>query len=318
MVSENCFHRGMNSEIYLQHGASFGSDLNFNNNDQRPRMRARTKAREFFNNSGAAPFLKKYKDIYGKADRAKSKADPNDPKTITTWWQAAAMVDWYMNAPVRYACNKKVDMGNSNWIICQDEPYTIKPPCLVYSFGINWEFAFDDAMDKLGCEVHLFDPSMKEKDHKRGSNSMFHNMGIGSYNTDSFIPRQDIYVKDTQTWKIRTVKAIMKELGHENRVIDVLKMDVETYEWTIIDNMLETDVFKFIRQFDLEYHLFHDYPLFEEYVHIYQVFTRLRESGLREYYSKQHQHHIKTKQTIKLQADVCYINTLFDESILRT
>ncbi|CAG5131745.1 unnamed protein product [Candidula unifasciata] len=174
-----------------------------------------------------------------------------------------------MQAPVRYTCKTKQDVGN--WLICQDEPYIIRPPCLVYSFGINWEFGFDDAMTDLGCEVHLFDPSMKEKDHKRANNSTFHNMGIGSYNTDAFLPRHDIYVKDNQTWKVRTVKAIMKELGHENKVIDVLKMDVETYEWTIIDNMVETDVFKSIRQFDVEYHLFPDYPLAEEYIHIYQV-----------------------------------------------
>lgn len=56
MVSENCFHRGANSEIYLQRGVNFESDVNLNNNDQTasPRMQAPTMAREFFNNSGAA------------------------------------------------------------------------------------------------------------------------------------------------------------------------------------------------------------------------------------------------------------------------
>ncbi|CAG5126489.1 unnamed protein product [Candidula unifasciata] len=239
-------------------------------------------------------------------------ANPNNPSTITTWWQALAMIDWYMKAPVRYTCKNKKPMGN--WLICQDEPYTVKAPCLVYSFGINWEFGFDDAMVKLGCEVHMFDPSMKEKDHMRG-NATFHNMGIGSYNTDSFVPRHDIYVKDRQTWKVRTVKTIMKELGHQNRVIDVFKMDVETTEWTVIDNMLETDVFKFIRQFDVEYHLFNDYPLLEEYVHIYEVFTRLRESGFREYHSFEHQRTIK-RGSFKYQADVAYVNAFFDKDSL--
>ena len=30
--------------------------------------------------------------------------------------------------------------------------------CLVYSFGIGWDFKFDDAIAKTGCEVHSFDP----------------------------------------------------------------------------------------------------------------------------------------------------------------
>ena len=30
--------------------------------------------------------------------------------------------------------------------------------CLVYSFGIDWDFKFDDAIAGMGCEVHAFDP----------------------------------------------------------------------------------------------------------------------------------------------------------------
>ncbi|CAG5125761.1 unnamed protein product, partial [Candidula unifasciata] len=216
----------------------------------------------------------------------------------------------YLAAPVRYTCKTPKKVGN--WVICQDEPYTIQPPCLVYSFGINREYQFDDAMAKMGCEVHMFDPSMKEKDHMRGT-AAFHNMGISSYNTDAFLPRRDDYVKDNQTWKMRTVKTIMKELGHENRVIDVFKMDVEGSEWTVIDNMLETDVFKFIRQFDLEYHLFHDYPPPEEYVHFYQVFTGLREIGFREYFSSQYKRETK-RGSFRYQTDMAYVNALFDRT----
>ena len=32
-------------------------------------------------------------------------------------------------------------------------------PCLVYSFGINYEWSFDSAMRDRGCEVHSFDPT---------------------------------------------------------------------------------------------------------------------------------------------------------------
>ncbi|CAG5115690.1 unnamed protein product, partial [Candidula unifasciata] len=167
------------------------------------------------NNEGAVAYLEKYKSLFkSPAEQLALEPDPNKPKTITTWWQAAAMIDWYFNTPLRYQCQQRVAVGN--WHICQDSPFTVKPPCLVYSFGINFDFSFDDAMAQMGCEVHSFDPSMKLQDHKRGPLSTFHNMGLGSYNTNAYSPRSDMYVKNNQLWKMRTVKSIMQELGHEN------------------------------------------------------------------------------------------------------
>lgn len=54
-------------------------------------------------------------------------------------------------------------------------------------------------------------------------------------------------------------------------VIDVFKMDIESYEWEVLDNMMETGVLKYIRQFNLEFHLFPHFPLREEYVYLYKV-----------------------------------------------
>lgn len=39
----------------------------------------------------------------------------------------------YLSGHVRYTCKNISAMGN--WHICQDKPFTIQPPCLVYSFG---------------------------------------------------------------------------------------------------------------------------------------------------------------------------------------
>ncbi|BFZ06267.1 hypothetical protein BsWGS_09306 [Bradybaena similaris] len=271
--------------------------------------------KDVFDNKPARAYIYEHSQRFEPLDFNVSVApDPNKLDTITTWWQGLAMIDWYLGAPVRYKCRYRVTVGN--WFICQDEPYTITPPCLVYSFGINWDFTFDDDMTDLGCEVHLFDPSMKVEDHIRDNNSTFHNIGIGSYNTDSFVATKDVYVKGSQVWKMRTIKAIMKELGHENRVIDVFKMDVETYEWTIIDNMLEAGVFKYIRQLDVEYHIFPTHPTSKEFVHLSRVYTGLRETGMREYYVDQHQRHIFEEHKIHLQADVCYINAFFDRNNL--
>ena len=39
--------------------------------------------------------------------------DPNQPITISTWWQAEAMIDWYLNAPPRHECGNIVQMGET-------------------------------------------------------------------------------------------------------------------------------------------------------------------------------------------------------------
>ena len=50
------------------------------------------------------------------------------------------------------------------YYLCKEKKHWPFPPekskdkCLVYSFGISWDFKFDDAIATLGCEVHAFDP----------------------------------------------------------------------------------------------------------------------------------------------------------------
>ncbi|KAK6990341.1 methyltransferase-like protein 24, partial [Biomphalaria glabrata] len=243
-----------------------------------------TKWRDSVDNSRAAAFLKNYNKMFAQNQTQTPEADPNNVITIQTWWQAAAIIDWYYNGPKRYDCKQVKPMGN--WHICQDPPYTVSPPCLVYSFGINYDFSFDDAMVSLGCEVHSFDPSMNMETHKRknGNFSYFYKWGLSNVNADAYEPRKDVYVKNVQSWKMRTLKSVIKELGHEERTIDVLKMDIEGYEWGVVDNLLETDVLKQVRQFLIEYHLFPSFPARAEYVYLYQTISRVREMGFREFH----------------------------------
>ena len=51
----------------------------------------------------------------------------------------------------------------------------------------------------------------------------------------------DMYTQNAQgvTWKIRTLKSVIKMLGHENQVIDGLKFDVEGHEWQVVENFMD-------------------------------------------------------------------------------
>ena len=60
------------------------------------------------------------------------------------------------------------NVGDGGWEICDDPAVRPAHDCIVYSFGINWDFTFDDYVAKVyGCHVYAFDPSMEMKQHNR-------------------------------------------------------------------------------------------------------------------------------------------------------
>ena len=50
---------------------------------------------------------------------------------------------------------------------------------MVYSFGINDDWSFEDLMDSSGCTVHAFDHTV-DFPSRRGTNTHFYKLGLGS------------------------------------------------------------------------------------------------------------------------------------------
>ncbi|XP_052095397.1 uncharacterized protein LOC127730832 [Mytilus californianus] len=229
--------------------------------------------------------------------------------TETDWWRSAAFFKWDLqHRSIDYRCKRFKSVGN--WWICLDSGYKIKKPCLVYSFGIGFDFRFDDAMASLGCEVHSFDPSMKMKEHVRNTSVVFHPIGLSHSNSKQFSPRRDNYVRRNTTWPVMNLKTIMDLLGHKGRTIDVLKIDVEGYEWNIIKYLLQENLFQNIKQFMLEYHLFPTWPSKEDYPKLLKIYKSLHDIGLLKFVTAMHPLNLKPK-SFNIQADVAYVNILF-------
>ncbi|XP_052790685.1 probable methyltransferase-like protein 24 [Mya arenaria] len=134
--------------------------------------------------------------------------------------------------------------------ICIDEQYKPKPPCLVYSFGINNQFDFDKDVNRMfGCDVFCFDPSMKKSSFRVTDQIWFFNWGLGGEN---FV--------NNKGWDIKTLDVIRKELNHTDRPIDILKIDVEGDEWYTIPQMVSSGALDDVKQISMETHYISDRP----------------------------------------------------------
>ena len=110
--------------------------------------------------------------------------------------------------------------------VCLD---TIDPNnCLIYSFGIGDDWSFDDEMHTAGCEVYSFDPSINRPAFRRNQHHWFHPWGLL---TDT--------ASTSGGWTLLSLADIKKLLGHENRHIDILKMDIEGAEWKFLQSASE-------------------------------------------------------------------------------
>ncbi|XP_071091623.1 probable methyltransferase-like protein 24 [Haliotis cracherodii] len=176
--------------------------------------------------------------------------------------------------------NRLGHLTDGGWEVCNDRQYSPSDKCLVYSVGINNDFTFDDEIARqYGCEVHSFDPSMNQKSYKRSERVYFHNIGLSDVN---------VHIPPNKTgWEMRTLGAIKQELGHAKRRVDVLKMDIEHWEWKVLPQAIASGFLDDVTTLDLELHSWiietgYIYePPAEVYVGYLRTLRQLHEIGFR-------------------------------------
>ncbi|KAL9178453.1 hypothetical protein ACHAXT_003783 [Thalassiosira profunda] len=96
--------------------------------------------------------------------------------------------------------------------------------CLVYSIGSNNDVSFERAVHDFmpGCEIHTFDPTLQTA-FVGDKYATFHNWGLGKDGESATM--------EGKSWTAKGLETIMRELGHTNRTIDILKIDCEGCEY---------------------------------------------------------------------------------------
>ncbi|XP_041815134.1 methyltransferase-like protein 24 [Chelmon rostratus] len=138
------------------------------------------------------------------------------------------------------------------WAACLDPDYSLahriqSKHCRVYSFGLGVDDrSLEHFLTSAGCEVHCFDPSLKQP-HLQQDEMWLHRLSVDWRDPNPAIVAQRQYAN---TKKLAT---ILNDFGH--RQVDVLKADMESAEWKILENLILEGVLDSVGQLLLEVHL---------------------------------------------------------------
>lgn len=151
--------------------------------------------------------------------------------------------------------------------ICSDN---ITSDTIVYSFGIGRDITFDLAMiERFDVDIYAFDPTPIAKQWLKKQNlpKKFHffDYGVAGYDgTAKFFPFQpddptahDFTIVNPSkasrgmvSCPVYRLKTIATTLGHQK--IDILKMDIEGVEYSVISDFLNSDLM--VNQLLVEFH----------------------------------------------------------------
>ena len=125
--------------------------------------------------------------------------------------------------------------GDGGKWVCDPHKLRSKKDCLIYSFGSENKFDFEEAvLQQIGrnCEVHTFDHTVGPNPSNKPSGVNFHPWGLGIQAGRS-------------TGALKSLDQIANELGHSNgrRQISVLKIDVEGAEFDALPPLLSSGFF---------------------------------------------------------------------------
>ncbi|KAM3930367.1 putative methyltransferase-like protein 24 [Leptodactylus fuscus] len=145
------------------------------------------------------------------------------------------------------------------WTVCLDNKFSLahqirSKQCRVYSLGLgDDDNIFEFSMASGGCEVHRFDPSIPSPHIHEAERLWHHRLSVDWRDPNPAIAPHRLH---SNTKKLKT---ILNEFGHWK--IDVLKADMESAEWKILENLILEGVMEQIGQLVLEIHL--HWPGFE-------------------------------------------------------
>ena len=151
-------------------------------------------------------------------------------------------------------------------VLCGVAELVSRPGCSVVSIGSNWDRSFEDGVDALAgpgrCSVDIFDPTMNGTTAggagsqrlqrwvaRLPPNYRFHDVGVHGGGAGAAAARRQFRRKATTT-----LPALLTGLGRAS--VDVLKFDIEGFEYELLEATDWTAVKAGLLVFELHINLF--------------------------------------------------------------
>ena len=154
---------------------------------------------------------------------------------------------FYKNWEPTIHCTFEQRIGNvgdgGKWVCDLHKLQTNNTVPLIYSFGSNGDFSFEQSVKQLlpNAEIHTFDSNVYQCP-----------LGVCTFH--------QVIVGDESSIATKSLHTVINELGHRQRKIDILKIDVEGSEFVTFKTFFQyprnsTNELPYIRQILLEIHL---------------------------------------------------------------
>ena len=133
--------------------------------------------------------------------------------------------------------------------VCGVDTLLQRPGCVIYSFGSNGDTSFEEALlNTTKCSVWTFDPTLDASKLAKvnavaGLN--FTSVGLADLDGEMAIAGNVL--------PVRTLHTLMRERGHT--WVDLLKMDIEGWEWTVLDGLIRKGSPLPVSQAQIEFHV---------------------------------------------------------------
>lgn len=159
---------------------------------------------------------------------------------------------------------------------------------IVYSGGVGKDISFElDLSKKFGAAIYLYDPSPTGQQTIRGFGSQLpqniHFFPVGLYKDGNFgfdnpfvmeegsFVINEVAANTPNSFQCKSIISCMKEHGHQH--IDLLKIDIEGSEYTVIEELLANDIL--VKQICVE---FHKFPPFSRAIRE-KLITKMEKAG---------------------------------------
>ena len=167
---------------------------------------------------------------------------------------------YYLLSPMEVLGYNKIRIGSEadgGYIFLND----LKNIKIAYSFGIGTKISFDKELADKNIDIFMYDHTI---DKLPFENSKFHWKKIG------------LYGKNINETNMSTISELIKENGHSKEENMILKIDIESYEWEVFQD-LPINIMKQFKYIVGEFHLiekdkFQYYNIFKKILGTHQIF----------------------------------------------